>query len=210
MKSLFRSILWIGAMIGLAHIAWAQDTQPPAPSPDQTQSTDASDRLAIADTWKALRGLKGVYVLVEALQDNVKDTGLTRETLQTTVELELRRVGIHVYDRDDPKQYQEIIAKNIPHLYLNVNTVKGTDLLDNLYAYNVELSLEEDVLCLRSNNSKSADADQLLGILGATVWHQIVTGLCGEARLSDAVQEAAKQLTDQFCNDFLKANPKTK
>ncbi|WP_155850555.1 hypothetical protein [Chthonomonas calidirosea] len=72
-----------------------------------------------------LRGLPGVYVLVGELNDDVKGTGLTKESIQTALEQELRRVGIHVYDWDDPKQKQEIDDKNVPMLYTNVNSVRG-------------------------------------------------------------------------------------
>ncbi|HLH80055.1 MAG TPA: hypothetical protein VKV29_07205 [Chthonomonas sp.] len=97
MKPLFRSILLIGAvMIGLTYTVWAQDTQAPVQHPQHKQSTDDSDLFANADTWQALRGLKGFYMLVEALQDNVKDTRLTREAIQRTAELKVHCVGIHM------------------------------------------------------------------------------------------------------------------
>jgi hypothetical protein len=43
-----------------------------------------------------LRGLDGVQVVVEDLQPDVERNGLTRQQLQTDVELRLRKAGIRV------------------------------------------------------------------------------------------------------------------
>ncbi|CEK16705.1 hypothetical protein CP488_01598 [Chthonomonas calidirosea] len=156
--------------------------------------------------------MPGVYVLVGELNDDVKGTGLTKEFIQTAAEQEPRRVGIHVYDWDDPKQKQEIDDKNVPMLYTNVNSVRGDAPFDELYAAHIEVSLEEDVWTgpRPRIDSKGTSISRPLIIKGADIWHSGSTTLASEARISDSVLEGVKQLTDKFCNDFLKANPKTK
>lgn len=48
------------------------------------------------DGRETLRGLKGVYVLVEHLNPEAERDGLDKTTIQTDVELKLRQAGIQV------------------------------------------------------------------------------------------------------------------
>lgn len=68
---------------------------------------------------EVLSGLPGVYVLVEHLQDNAKDFGLSADSFKTEVELRLRSLGITVLSPTD-----RISTTGSPRLYINVNTVK--------------------------------------------------------------------------------------
>jgi hypothetical protein len=70
-------VLW--CLLGLVGIeSWAMDTE---------------------DTRATLRGVEGVLVVVEDLGDDVEQAGLTRQQLQTDVELRVRQAGIRVLTR---------------------------------------------------------------------------------------------------------------
>lgn len=65
-----------------------------------------------------LKGLKGLWVLVENLPQGAQDIGLTRERIQTVTELKLRREGlIAKFDYASPYFY---VAINVSGLAFNV------------------------------------------------------------------------------------------
>ena len=50
---------------------------------------------------KSLRGLKGIAVVVEALQPEAERDGLTKSQIKTDIELKLRQAGIHVLTTEE-------------------------------------------------------------------------------------------------------------
>ncbi len=56
---------------------------------------------------KTLKGIKGFDVIVEGLSSDAKEAGLTRERLQTLVELKLRMAGIKVLTLNDKEFFIE-------------------------------------------------------------------------------------------------------
>ncbi len=52
-------------------------------------------------TRESLRGIPGVYVLIEHLNPDAESDGLTRTQLRTDVELKLRLAGIKVFTREE-------------------------------------------------------------------------------------------------------------
>ncbi len=71
---------------------------------------------------KSLRGLKGVYVLVEFLTEDAQRQGLDDSQLQTDAELRLRKANVHV-----ATQTEMIQSDNIGTLYINVGTMQLRD-----------------------------------------------------------------------------------
>jgi hypothetical protein len=65
-----------------------------------------------------LRGLQGVYILIEDLPPESEQAGLTTQQLQTDVEEQLRHAGIPVLTKD-----QAFRLQGAPYLYVYVHLV---------------------------------------------------------------------------------------
>src|SRR5215472_3875500 len=87
---------------------------------------------------ESLRGLTGVYVLVEHLTKEAERDGLSENQLQTDVELRLRRAGIKVQTRQE-----SLASPGRPYLYVRVTERKKSDL--PLYALCVQVEFVQAV-----------------------------------------------------------------
>src|SRR2546425_2749891 len=107
------AVLW--GIIGLSDVrSWAQESE---------------------DAHATLRGVEGVYVIVENFKPEVERAGLTREQLQTDVELRLRKAGIRVFT------YEETLkTPGNPMLYVNVNVYLASD---GLGAFNISVEFHQ-------------------------------------------------------------------
>src|SRR5207302_10274322 len=107
----------------------------------------------------------------------------------TDVELKLRQAGITVLPRQE-----WLSTAAAPFLYVNVQAIKNT----NFYAFSVEVQLRQRVTLVH---------DPAVLIL-ATTWSATgVIGTVGSKKLS-SLRETVRDLTDQFINAYLAANPK--
>lgn len=140
-----------------------------------------------------LRGLQGVNVIVEGLQPEMEEAGITKKAIQTKVELRLRTLGIKVLSETERLQ-----TPGRPYLYLNLNSVFYKNDIGQLIrcSYSLELSLHEIVL-LKRDKSKECDA---------AIWDK---GFCGSVgiRYIDEIYDSILNFVDTFCNDYLAANP---
>lgn len=133
--------------------------------------------------WKA----GPVYVLVEGLRENAKDTGLTEDQIKTKVELELRSHGIPVGKASDRAT-----------LYVNVNIVGPNSY--GLFAYHISIAHQEWVNLIRPGK---------LGTM-ATLWDTGATGISDELSFRDDVLNALGVHVDSYANGYLAANEKAK
>ena len=134
-----------------------------------------------------LKGLPGVRVSVEDVTADAKRNGLTKDLIQTTVEIQLRLGGIRVLTASE-----WIRTASAPLLHVQVNTVKADT---GIYAYNVDVGLIQAVM-LKSGQPA----------LGQT-WQEGTIGLVGASKLLE-VRESVKEYVDKFINAWLTANPK--
>ncbi len=135
---------------------------------------------------ESLRGLDGVYVLVEDLNDDTKRAGLTVAQIKTDVELKLRKVGIRITTKEE-----RLTEEGSPHLYVNVNVVGS----QQYYAYNISISLKQSVY-LQWN----------FLLIRVPTW---TTGGAGKASSRSIREDARKNLgdfVDRFINDYLAVN----
>src|SRR5207249_6328300 len=140
-------------------------------------------------TRKTLAGLTGLYVSVEHIPDEMQRDGLDTTQIQTDVELKLRQAGITVLTRQE-----WLSTAAAPFLYVNVQAIKNS----NLYAFSVDVQLRQRVTLVH---------DPAVLIL-ATTWSATgVIGTVGSKKLS-SLRETVRDLTDQFINAYLAANPK--
>jgi hypothetical protein len=140
-----------------------------------------------------LRGLKGVKVVVEGLDPDMKEAGISEEKIQTKVELRLRTSGIKVLSETERLQ-----TPGQPYLYLNLNSLFDKDRDGQLIrcSYSLELSLTEKVL-LQRDKSKECYAE---------IWNMGTVGYAGIRRI-DSIYDYILNKVDAFCNDYLAANP---
>src|SRR2546427_59067 len=92
-------------------------------------------------TRRSLAGVKGVFVLVEAFDEEGERAGLSKTQLQTDVELRLRQGGVLVLTRE-----QRNAAPGGPTLYVNVNAMEVSR---EFYAFDSRLELDQDVTLVR-------------------------------------------------------------
>ena len=135
-----------------------------------------------------LRGLKGVYVDIEGLKEDMEKDGLTKLQVKTDVELRLRKAGIKVLTKEElplPKEYAV--------LFVNINSAKMSD----SYAFNCSLEVMQAAKLLRDPE-----------ITGPFItWTKLDTGYTPKDNLR-LIREALADQVDQFINDYLTVNPK--
>jgi hypothetical protein len=98
---------------------------------------------------ESLRGIKGVYLLIEELgKDGIKD-GITSKSIERDIEYRLHENKIKLFSESE---YDEI--DNIPLLHIQIDYLKLNDI--NEYAYYVNVELVQLVTLNRNKYSKSA------------------------------------------------------
>jgi len=137
---------------------------------------------------QSLKGLKGVYVLVEPLEAEVERDGLNQTSIQTDVELRLRQAGIKVLTEGE-----RLAAPGSPFLYVLVNAKSGSP-----YAFSIDVEFCQGV---------RLDRDPSMQIIGATTWSVRAVGTAGRENLRN-IRDFIKDYVDQFINAYLSVNPK--
>jgi len=143
---------------------------------------------------KSLRGLKGIAVVVEALQPEAERDGLTKSQIQTDSELKLRQAGIRVLPTEESFK-----VPGSPYLYMNINTTKNDVLYGafSTYVFSLQVALKQDVTLTRDSDLKGS----------ATTWETHALGTVGANNLQDT-RRVLGDLLDRFINDYLAENPK--
>jgi hypothetical protein len=139
-----------------------------------------------------LKGLKGVEVVVEELSPDEIADGLTREQLQTDVELRLRKVGISVVSKEESKN-----IPNVPTLYMSAHLLKNST---GLYAYCINVELQQLMKLIRDPKVVAYPATWSTGE---------VLGTVGSLNMVQAVREGVGDQIDRFINAYLAVNPIT-
>ena len=130
-----------------------------------------------------LKGITSVQVFVEGVSPEDKRHGLTRDRLQTDVELRLRRAGIAVS------------ASATEYLYVNVNTLQSRQ---GLHSYSVVVMLRQSAYLVR---------DPALTAPVAITWWKGTDGITTTAN-PQAVRDAVGDLVDKFIHAYREQNPK--
>lgn len=89
--------------------------------------------VSVGEEKDSLKGLPGVRVLVEGLNKDTKSLGITRESLKTTAELELRRAGIRVLAEEEGRK-----IKGNPFVYIDLHLLVLSNEADAIYNLKVE------------------------------------------------------------------------
>lgn len=132
-----------------------------------------------------LKGVGAINVLVEGMTPDIERLGLTRQALQTDVELLLRKYGIEV-EKD----------LSLRGLYIVVTAIPEES---GIIAYTISVEFYDIVIPVRNPT---------ITIFGATVWQKSggigIVGTNKIRRITEDVEDHVKE----FINDYLAANPK--
>ena len=156
---------------------------------DGGKKDDKGTEPAVKTRLDSLKGLSGVYLLVEPLSPDVERAGLTSAQLRADVELRLRSSSIRVMSRKDVLK-----QPGTPHLYLNANLMKSDS---EFWVFDISLEFIQETFLKRNRD----------GLFRAKTWGISATGYATGGRLV-RIREKLRDLTDRFCNDYLAANPK--
>lgn len=139
-----------------------------------------------------LVAVKGIHVVIENLHDDAKSAGLTREQLQTDVELKLRHAGIKINSFDEMSE-----SYDKTKIYVTINTFSSDDSPGIIY--HVSVRFRQLVLILRSPHH---------GMVCGTTWSAAEMCLVAKSKFPETARQVAKEQMDEFIKDYFKANPK--
>ena len=131
-----------------------------------------------------LKGITAVAVLVEDLPDGAKLLGLTRDAIQTDVELKLRLAGMRVVTRQEDRS-----LPGGPFLWVSVN------LTSDAQAASINIALCQNAI-LELNY-------ELAPAVRTWLTSRLIVRLTGQ-RIRDDVKDDV----DEFLNAWLSVNPK--
>lgn len=140
---------------------------------------------------ETLKGLQGVLVAIENIDPVAQKDGLTKDLLQTDVELQLRKSGIKVLTEEETYK-----TSGRPILYVKVSLLKHGAV--EIYAYEIEVQLEQTVYLMRNPN---------IGTLAVT-WDIENIGMVGTENMKTSIRGHVKDHVDKFINAYLAMNPK--
>jgi hypothetical protein len=129
-------------------------------------------------TRQSLVHISSLDVVIEGLPSGASRIGLTKEVIQTDVELKLRLAGIHVG------------SQALQYLYVNTNVSNDAS------AASFIIELRQPATLVR---------DPKITALGATTWS--LSGLITNPT-GDGIRSIIKDQIDHFLNAWLAVNPK--
>lgn len=153
-------------------------------------SIDVSKIKFVGKGRDTLVGLPGVHVLVEEIKPEAQKYGLTKQALQTDVELQLRRYDIKVLSEDEMLR-----TRGMPELYVNLNCVTN----ELFTAINIDVKLQEVALLTTRY--------PVMACLDAITWEKCSVAIVGLLKI-ETLREEVHNLVNEFINDYLAANPK--
>ena len=141
---------------------------------------------------ETLRGLTGVDVVVEDPQagPEAERAGLTRSTLQSDIESQLREAGIRVLSDDEWQA-----APDRPWLFVRVQTMRPAA---GVYGYIISVDVMQRVRLARDPNIDAVAMTWTTGEIGSVGGDNV-------SRIRDSVQAQV----DLFINAYWAVNPKS-
>ncbi len=135
-------------------------------------------------TRLTLRGIKDVNVVIESIEPEIQNLGLTQAQVKADVETKLREANIAI---------SPDIERGRPAIYLYVQVIRPEKI--NRLFYSISLSLLQNVILERDPNVKT----------NTDTW---VARMLGMSSGIEAIRTDIRSLLDQFIEDYRKANQK--
>ncbi|NOJ53025.1 MULTISPECIES: hypothetical protein [Myxococcus] len=137
------------------------------------------------DVDESLRYLPGVAIVVQSLPPHAS---ITTAQVRTMTELALRRSGIRIFTDDEA-----ISVSGYPVLHVNIDIGKPKEAV----IYSVDITLRQFVRLLSTKSLARAITWTTSGGYGVVPRHDV----------GSLIREGLQPMLDDFCNDYLKANP---
>ena len=149
---------------------------------------------AQATERESLAGLDGLYVLVENLNSEALEGGLTREALQTYLEMRLRQARIPILSEGEA-----VANRRAPRVYLNVLASRP---VPGLWVYKIGLYVMQRACIVGWPEGLAGGC-----FPSVTTWGLSTLHMTPEQRLPTPVREDVATLMDMLVNDYLAVNP---
>lgn len=146
--------------------------------------------------YQPLEGIKEVDILIEKLDADAIEDGLKEETIKTAVELTLRSSGIKIISGTRANFKLTDPPADNATLYVNINSMKLSN--GTSYTYAISVECKDKVKLQRSPYNECQ----------AITWDKGIIGIAPVSSMPQKIKDAVKELTEEFSNDFLSANPK--
>jgi hypothetical protein len=140
-----------------------------------------------SDTKESLRGLNGVYVIVQIV--DVHPEGVTTNHIESLVKSALSDAGI-------PAMPAPTKANGDACLSVTVDLIHQPQL--DVYPFVVEVAVTQDVQLKRTSKEKEG--------ISAETWRRTLQGITSPDRM-DVVDLALKKCLDQFTQSYRAVNP---
>jgi len=139
----------------------------------------------------SLKGLKGVFVLVEDLNPPEEQAGLKAADIQADVEQKLQAAGIPLLSKT-----QDLGTPGMPTLYISVSVASST--ATGLWPFSIDVNFEQQATLKRSPDTF---------VPTAVTWH---VGSIGAVDKSDirSIRDRLNEQIGKFVNAYFKVNPK--
>ncbi len=135
----------------------------------------------------SLKGLKAMAVGVSELPRELKDIGLTEESLYGTVVSTLKRSGVKI-------NIERYAIAGEPDLLVDIF---GGEFIEGVITYCIDVRLDQAVVLERDRRLRS----------DATTWSQKFIGVAGYGTKPDVIRKQLKTLIDVFVEEYLEKNP---
>jgi len=137
------------------------------------------------ETRQTLKGLGGMYVIVDGVDPEIEQGGLTKAQIKTDAELKLGFAGI------------KMVSGGGPYLYVRVDVLKlkGEGAYTGVYTYEIGIELKQDVILSRDTGIEEF----------ATTWSTGAFGLTPDLNI---IRSTTKDYIDEFISAYLSVNPK--
>jgi hypothetical protein len=137
----------------------------------------------------SLKGLKGVFVLVEDLNPPEEQAGLKTADVQTDVEQKLQAAGIPLLSKT-----QDIDTPGMPTLYVSVSVASST--ATDLWPFSIDVNLEQQATLKRSPDTF---------VPTAITWHVGSIGAVDKSNIRSILDRVNEQVA-KFVNAYFKVN----
>ena len=135
-----------------------------------------------------LRGLKAIVVGVSELPQELKDIGLTEESLYEEVVSILKKTGIKV-------NVNRYAIAGEPDFLVDIF---GGEFIQGVITYCIDVRLDQAVILERNRRIRS----------NATTWSQKFIGVAGFATKPKVIRKHLRELVEIFAKEYSAENPK--
>ncbi len=148
-------------------------------------SSGAGAQMFVATGRDTLRGLPGVEVLVEPLQPELEQGGLTAASIAAQVTQQLKAAGITIYasQRDNP-------STSKPYLYVHVNGINDERRIG--YAVAIQVHLRQTLASLTTESR----------VVNAMSWDAHSVAMIPSVMLKSDVSDEIESLVTRFVADW--------